>query len=180
MKKLICICMVMVLLCGCQSAEPVDPGSNVAGEGEITLNVYNWGQYIADGSDGSLDIIAEFEHRYPNIHVNYSTYDSNEVMYTKLASGGITVDVIIPSDYMVARLIEEEMLLPLNFDNIPNYQYIDENFRNMDYDPENKYSVPYTWGTVGIIYNTKYVDEADLTGWGLLWNKKYDDKILML
>ena len=178
MKKLIAALLVCLLLCGCQPS-PVDPTGDGGGAGKITLNVYNWGQYIADGSDGSLDIIAAFEERYPNIHVNYSTYDSNEVMYTKLASGGITVDVIIPSDYMVARLIEEDMLLPLNFDNIPNYQYIDETFRNTAYDPENKYSVPYTWGTVGIIYNSKYVDEADLTGWGLLWNKKYADKILM-
>ena len=177
MKKLIAIVLACLLLCGCQPG-PVDPTGDV-GAGKITLNVYNWGQYIADGSDGSLDIIAAFEERYPNIHVNYSTYDSNEVMYTKLASGGITVDVIIPSDYMVARLIEEEMLLPLNFDNIPNYRYIDENFRNMSYDPENIYSVPYTWGTVGIIYNSKYVSEEDLTGWELLWNEKYADKILM-
>ena len=178
MKKLIAICLALLLLCGCQPTPP-DPTGDVGGEGKITLNVYNWGQYIADGSDGSMDIIAEFERRYPNIHVNYSTYDSNEIMYTKLASGGITVDVIIPSDYMVARLIEEDMLLPLNYDNIPNYRYIDDEFRNLAFDPENRYSVPYTWGTVGIIYNTKYVDEADLTGWELLWNEKYDDKILM-
>ena len=178
MKKLIAFLLACLLLCGCQPT-PSNPTEDVGGEGKITLNVYNWGQYIADGSDGSLDIIAEFERRYPNIHVNYSTYDSNEIMYTKLASGGITVDVIIPSDYMVARLIEEEMLLPLNYDNIPNYQYIDPEFRNLDFDPENRYSVPYTWGTVGIIYNTKYVDEEDLTGWELLWNEKYADKILM-
>ena len=145
---------------------------------QITLNVYNWGQYIADGSDDSMEVIAEFEKRYPNIKVNYSTYDSNEIMYSKLANGGITVDVIIPSDYMIARLISEDMLLPLNFDNIPNYQYIDENFKNTAYDPENIYSVPYTWGTVGILYNTKYVDEADITGWELLWNEKYAGKIL--
>ena len=145
----------------------------------ITLNVYNWGQYIADGSDDSLDIIAAFEEKYPNIKVNYSTYDSNEIMYAKLVSGGITVDVIFPSDYMVARMIDEDMLLELDFENIPNYQYIDETFKNTAYDPENKYSVPYTWGTVGIIYNTKYVDEADVTGWELLWNEKYAGKILM-
>ena len=145
---------------------------------QITLNVYNWGQYIADGSDDSMEVIKEFETRYPHIKVNYSTYDSNEIMYSKLANGGITVDLIIPSDYMIARLISEDMLLPLNFDNIPNYQYIDENFRNTAYDPENKYSVPYTWGTVGILYNTKYVDEADVTGWELLWNEKYAGKIL--
>ena len=145
----------------------------------ITLNVYNWGQYIADGSDDSLDIIAAFEARYPHIKVNYSTYDSNEMMYSKLANGGITVDVIIPSDYMIARMISEGMLLELNFDNIPNYQYVDDNFKNTAYDPENKYSVPYTWGTVGILYNTKYVDPEDVTGWELLWNEKYAGKILM-
>jgi len=145
---------------------------------QITLNVYNWGQYIADGSDGSTEIIAEFEKRYPHIKVNYSTYDSNEIMYSKLANGGITVDVIIPSDYMIARLIQEDMLLELDFDNIPNYQYVDEDFKNTAYDPENRYSVPYTWGTVGILYNTKYVDEADVTGWELLWNEKYAGKIL--
>ena len=145
---------------------------------QITLNVYNWGQYIADGSDDSMEVIAEFEKRYPHIKVNYSTYDSNEIMYSKLSNGGITVDVIIPSDYMIARLISEDMLLPLNFDNIPNYRYIDENFKNTAYDPENKYSVPYTWGTVGILYNTKYVDEADVTGWELLWNEEYAGKIL--
>ena len=168
------ICLVMVLGCfsGCRQAD-VQTGD------QITLNVYNWGQYISDGSDDCLDVIAAFEEAYPHIKVNYSTYDSNEVMYTKLAGGGITVDVIIPSDYMIARMIEENMLLELNFDNIPNYQYIDDNFKNTVYDPENKYSVPYAWGTVGIVYNTKYVDEADLTGWDLLWNEKYEDKILM-
>ena len=146
---------------------------------QVTLNVYNWGQYIADGSDDSMEVIAEFEKRYPHIKVNYSTYDSNEIMYSKLSNGGITVDVIIPSDYMIARLIEEDMLLEINYDNIPNYQYIDESFKNTAYDPENKYSVPYTWGTVGLLYNTKYVDEADVTGWELLWNEKYAGKTLM-
>ena len=149
------------------------------GEEQITLNVYNWGQYMADGSDDSMDIIAEFESRYPNIKVNYQTYDSNETMYSKLVNGGITVDVIIPSDYMIARMRQEGMLLELNFDNIPNYRYIDDTFRNTSYDPENKYSVPYTWGTVGIIYNSKFVDEADVTGWELMWNEKYAGKILM-
>ena len=146
---------------------------------QITINVYNWGQYISDGSDDTLDVIAAFEEAYPNIKVNYSTYDSNEIMYAKLANGGITVDVIIPSDYMIGRLIAEDMLMELDFDNIPNYQYIDEDFKNTAYDPENKYSVPYTWGTVGLLYNTKYVDEADVTGWELLWNEKYAGKILM-
>ena len=145
----------------------------------ITLNVYNWGQYMARGEDGSEDIIALFEEKYPHIKVNYTTYDSNEIMYSKLSGGGVAIDVIFPSDYMIARMIKEDMLLELNFDNIPNYQLVDDNFKNTAFDPENKYSVPYTWGTVGIIYNTKYVDAADVTGWELLWNEKYAGKTLM-
>ena len=145
---------------------------------QVTINVYNWGMNIADGTDGTMDIIAAFEEK-TGIKVNYSTYDSNEVLYSKLKNGGITVDVIIPSDYMIGRLIQEQMLLELNFENIPNFSHVDEQFKNPDYDPENKYSVPYTWGTVGILYNTKYVDEADVTGWELLWNEKYAGKILM-
>ena len=147
---------------------------------QITLNVYNWGMNMADGTDGTMDLVAEFEKRYPHIKVNMSEYDSNETLYSKLSAGGITVDVIIPSDYMIERMIAEDMLLELDFSNIPNYQYVDEQFRNPDFDPENKYSVPYTWGTVGILYNTKYVDEADVTGWELLWNEKYAGKILMI
>ena len=167
------LAMVVCLLCGCG-------GEGVGSSDKVTLNIYNWGQYIADGSDDSLDVIAAFEEAYPWIDVNYSTFDSNEVMYTKIAAGGITVDLIIPSDYMIARMIEEDLLLELDFDNIPNYaKYMDPTLKNQPYDPENKYSVPYAWGTVGIIYNTKYVDEADVTGWELLWNEKYDDKILM-
>ncbi len=147
---------------------------------KITLNVYNWGMNMADGTDGTMDLIAEFEKRYPHIDVNMSEYDSNETLYSKLSGGGITVDVIIPSDYMIDRMIAEDMLLELDFDNIPNFSNVDERFKNPDYDPQNKYSVPYTWGTVGILYNTKYVDEADVTGWELLWNEKYTDKILMI
>ncbi len=173
MKKIISFALAICLVLGCC-------GTFAAAKGEkVTLYVYNWGQYIAEGDDDSMDIIAAFEEAYPNIKVKYSTYDSNESMYAKLANGGITVDVIIPSDYMIGRMRQENMLLELNYDNIPNAQYIDETFRNTSYDPENKYSVPYTWGTVGIIYNTKYVDEADVTGWELLWNEKYAGKILM-
>ena len=173
MKKIISFVLAVCLVLGCC-------GVFASAKGEkVTLYVYNWGQYIAEGDDDSMDIIAAFEEAYPNIKVKYSTYDSNESMYAKLSNGGITVDVIIPSDYMVGRMRQEGMLLELNYDNIPNAQYIDESFRNTSYDPENKYSIPYTWGTVGIIYNTKYVDEADVTGWELLWNEKYADKILM-
>ncbi len=172
-KRVAAVAAVICLVIGCGVL------IGTARQQTITLNVYNWGMNIADGSDDTLDIIAAFEEKYPHIKVNYSTYDSNEVLYTKLSNGGISVDVIIPSDYMIARMITEDMLLELDFDNIPNYQFIDDSFKNTAYDPENKYSVPYTWGTVGILYNTKYVDAADVTGWELLWNEKYDDKILM-
>ncbi len=147
-----------------------------AASGEIT--VYNWGQYISDGTDDSLDVIAAFEEE-TGIRVNYLTFDSNESLYTKLKTGGSSYDVIIPSDYMIGRLIKEDMLEPLNFDNIPNYANVDDSFKNQAYDPENIYSVPYTWGTVGVIYNKKYVDEDDIGSWDLLWNSKYAGKILM-
>ena len=174
MKKVICVVLSVLLAVSCLAGL-----SGCGSSKKTTLYVYNWGQYISEGDDGSLDVIAAFEEAYPNIRVQYSTYDSNEIMYSKLANGGITVDVIIPSDYMIGRMVQEGMLEELNFNNIPNYQYIDDAFKNTSYDPENKYSVPYTWGTVGIIYNTKYVDEADVTGWELLWNEKYAGKILM-
>jgi len=149
----------------------------------LTLNVYNWGEYISDGSDDSLDTIAAFEEWYEETHgvkvkVNYSTYASNEDMYAKLSSGAVSFDVIIPSDYMIARMAAENMLLPINFENIPNYKYINEGFHGLYYDPEDIYSVPYTYGTIGIIYNANVVDEADVTGWELLWNEKYAGNIL--
>ena len=175
MKKLFSAVLAFCLLAGLMLS---GCGGSKTGE-DVNLYVYNWGQYIAEGDEGSMDVIAEFEKRYPNIHVKYSTFDSNETMYAKMANGGITVDVIIPSDYMVGRMAQEGMLLELNYDNIPNAKYVDDEFRNRDFDPENKYSVPYTWGTVGIIYNSKYVKEEDVTGWELLWNKDYAGKILM-
>ena len=173
MKKYLCFFLLAVMVMGCFS------GCSVA-DNRTVINVYNWGQYISEGDDGCIDVIAEFEKAYPNIRVNYVTFDSNETMYTKMANGGITVDVIIPSDYMLGRLIEENMLLELDFNNIPNAQHIDSVFKEKQkYDPENKYTVPYAWGVVGIIYNSKFVDEADVTGWELLWNKKYAGKTLM-
>ena len=152
------------------------PLTAAAADNEIT--VYNWGQYISDGTDDSLDLIAAFEEA-TGIKVNYLTFDSNESMYTKLKTGGTTFDVIIPSDYMIGKLIEEDMLEPIDFANVPNYQYIDEAFKNQAYDPENKFSVPYTWGTVGLIYNSKYVSDEDAKTWKCLWNEKYSGKILM-
>lgn len=142
----------------------------------VTLNVYNWGEYIANGTDGSMDVNAEFTRR-TGIQVNYTTFDSNESLYSKLAGGGADYDVIIPSDYMISKLIAGDMLAPLDFANIPNFQYVDQQFRNPDYDPQNLYSVPYTWGVVGIFYNTDFVEEV--TSWQSLWDAQYAGKILM-
>ena len=177
MKKLTALLLAVVLLCsvflaGCGSKSKT-----------LTLNVYNWGEYISDGSDNSFDTVREFEKWYEaeygqKIHVNYDTYASNEDMFAKLSSGAVSFDVVIPSDYMIARMRENDMLLPLNFDNIPNYRYIDESFRGLYYDPENVYTVPYTYGVVGVIYNAEVVDEADAQGWDLLWNEKYRGDIL--
>ncbi len=143
----------------------------------VTIDVFNWGLYISDGSDGYIDVNKAFTEK-TGIKVNYMAFESNEAMYAKLKTGGVNYDVVIPSDYMVARLIEEDMLAPLNFDNIPNYALVDPEFKNQAYDPDNLYSVPYTWGTVGLIYNTKYVTE-EVKGWDLMWNAAYADKILM-
>ena len=172
MKRIIPLLLCLVLLF---SALPVQA---FAAPEKVTINVYNWGQYISDGTDGYIDVNKAFTEA-TGIEVNYMTFDSNETMYTKLKTGGSTYDVIIPSDYMVARLIAEDMLEELDYSNIPNYALVDEAYKSTSFDPENKYSVPYTWGTVGVIYNTKYVDEADTGSWDLLWNEKYSGKILM-
>ena len=150
----------------------------VAANSDVTINVYNWGQYISDGTDGYIDVNAAFTEA-TGIEVNYMTFDTNEGLYTKLKTGGSAYDVIIPSDYMAARLIDEGLVQKLDYSNIPNASYVDESYRNLAFDPNNEYSVPYTWGTVGVIYNTKYVDEKDVGGWDLLWNSKYAGKILM-
>ena len=149
----------------------------------LELNVYNWGEYISDGSDDSLDTIKAFEAWYEEeygqkVKVNYSTFASNEDMYAKLKSGAVSYDVIIPSDYMIARLVNEDMLLPLNYENIPNYQYIGEQYRGLYFDPDNQYTVPYTYGVIGVIYDANVVDEADIGGWDLLWNEKYSRSIV--
>ena len=170
MKRFLSLLLsVLLLVC-------VLPIQAEAAGNEIT--VYNWGQYISDGTDDSLDVIAAFE-AATGIKVHYMTFDSNESMYTKLETGGASYDVIIPSDYMIAKLIEEDMLEPLDFSNIPNYANIDEAFRNQAYDPKNTYSVPYTWGTVGLIYNKNYVSDEDAESWSCLWNSKYAGKLLM-
>ena len=175
MKKIIAIVMVLVLAAGAFAG--------CGSKNTLTLNVYNWGEYISDGSEGSFDTVREFEKWYEETYgqkvtVNYSTFASNEDMYSKIASGAVSYDVIVPSDYMIARMAQEGLLLPLDFDNIPNYSQIDETFRGLYYDPENLYSVPYTYGIVGVIYDANVVDEADIGGWELMWNEKYSGRIL--
>lgn len=146
----------------------------------ISINVYNWGEYIPDGSeDGVMNLNAEFT-ALTGIKVNYTTYATNEELYAKLKGGGASYDIIIPSDYMISRMIEEDMLLPLNDDNIPNQKYIMDKFKDPQYDPESLYSVPYTWGTVGIIYDNTAIDaETTDLDWSILWDEKYRDQILM-
>ena len=170
-------------------------------EGTRTLNVYNWGEYISDGFEGSYDSNAEFE-KYFNenlavkygykVKVNYTTYATNEDMYSKISSlmssgaGDGIYDIVIPSDYMIQQMIEADMLMPFGAENIPNYQYINEQFKGQFYDPNELYSVPYTYGMVGIIYNPNLMNEEDLDengeiinkSWAMLWNESYKGKIL--
>lgn len=142
-----------------------------------TINVYNWGEYISDGSDGSMDVVREFE-KITGANVNYTNFESNENMYSKLSGGGVSYDVIVPSDYMISRLIDENMLLELDYDNIPNMKYIRDDCLNLPYDPEQKYSVCFNTGYTALIYNTKLVDEVP-DSWSVLWDEQYKDKILM-
>ena len=141
------------------------------------INVYNWGEYISDGAEDTLDVNKEFE-KETGIKVNYTTYDSNENMYNKIKSGGANYDIIIPSDYMIERMIDEDLLEKINFDNIPNYKNIMPKYKNLYFDPKNEYSVPYNVGMVGLVYNTKMV-EGTPDSWSIMWDKKYKGQVLM-
>lgn len=144
-----------------------------------TINVFNWGEYISDTyEDGMIDVNAEFE-KLTGINVNYVTYESNEDLYPKIKNGGASYDIIIPSDYMIERMISEDMLLPVDVDSIPNYKYISDAYKGMYFDPENAYSVPYNVGMVGLIYNTTMVTERP-TSWTVMWDEQYKGKILMI
>ena len=144
----------------------------------LSINVYNWGEYIANGTeDGMMDVNAEFE-ALTGIKVNYTTYATNEELYAKMKGGGADYDIIIPSDYMIARMIKEDMLAALDYSLIPNSKNIMASFKNAVYDEGDAHSVPYMWGTVGIIYDKEAVDETDID-WDILWNEKYSGQILM-
>ncbi len=195
MKKTVCLALALLLLCipvltlsSCGKGDRLEElreelkgkleGDYTNGLAGTTLYVYNWGEYISDGEDDSLDVNLAFE-AVTGIHVVYDTYDSNESMYAQLAAGGVSYDLLIPSDYMVSRLIAEDRLQPLDFSKLTNFHYIDEQYRNPGYDPTGAYSVPYAGGYFGVIYNNTLVDEADVDGtWSLLWNEKYKGQIL--
>ena len=144
---------------------------------DITLNVYNWGLYISDGSDGGMDTNKEFED-LTGIKVNYTTYDTNESLYAKLKSGGANYDVIVPSDYMIGKMSKEGLLAKLDFDNIPNIAMIGDQYKGLDFDPNSEYSVPYTWGVVGIVYNKTMV-KGTIDSWNVLWDEQYKGNVLM-
>lgn len=168
MKKFVSLLICIMILLSVLSV-------GVSAADEVVLNVYNWGEYI---DQSTIDL---FEEKYPDIDVNYTTYDSNEAMYSKIVSGAADYDIVIPSDYMISKLINEDMLAELDYSNIPNYKYIGEAYKNLSYDPDNKYTVPYFWGTVVVIYNSQFVAEEDVKDESLelLWNEKYAGKILM-
>lgn len=142
------------------------------GEKKPSINVYNWGDYI------DPDVIKDFEKEF-GIKVKYDTFATNEDLYVKIKQGGSSFDVIFPSDYMIERMIREDLLVAINKENIPNLSKVDDEFLNLDYDPTNEYSIPYMWGTVGILYNTSMISES-IDSWNDLWNEKYKGQIFML
>ncbi len=183
MKKILirlCVLCILLLAVFCLSSCGTDE------QEEITLYVYNWGEYISDGTEGSINVNRAFE-KYcaeklgKKVKVNYSTYSSNEDMYAKITSGQVAYDVIVPSDYMVARLANEGWLKEINPGaTMPNYAHIDPAYRGVYYDPQEKYSVPYTFGVVGMIYNTTMVPETEenLGSWALMWDTDYVGQVL--
>lgn len=156
----------LFLGCGSKKDEEAtqDKNSNV-------LYVYNWGDYI------DPELLTKFKEE-TGIDVKYDVYDTNEIMYQKLNSGNVSYDIVIPSDYMIEKMKNEDMLAKIDYSNIPNYKYIGEQFKKLAYDPTDEYSVPYMWGTVGIIYNTKRVSDP-VDSWNILWNPKYKDQVIM-
>lgn len=163
-KKIIPILTLSIFLTAC--------GSSGDSQTVSELNVYNWGDYIDES------ILKTFREE-TGIKVNYETFTTNEDMYTKISKGNTNYDITFPSDYMIEKMIENDLIQKINFDNIPNYKNIDDRFKNLGYDPNNEYSVPYMWGTVGIVYNKTMVDDT-VDSWDILWNEKYKDNIFML
>jgi len=193
MKKALALILGCVLLFGAAACgDSTDPAptttaaNNVGGASAADiealrgtkLNVYNWGEYISDGVEDSMDVNKEFEKKY-GIEVVYGFYDSNETMYAKIKGGGVSYDVVVPSDYMIGRMIREDMLEKPNFANIPNYKNIAAEYKSLYFDPANEYSVPYLVGMIGLIYNTAKVTTAP-DSWAALWDVNYKGKICMI
>lgn len=186
MKKIVAFCLTALLLLGVVfpalaytdvEVENEDYYNRFQGQ-NITITVYNWGEYISDGSDDTLDVNKAFE-ELTGIKVNYITFASNEQMYAKLKGEGTSLyDILIPSDYMIAKMIKEDMVEPLDYSNIPNFDLVDDVYKNREHDPNDEYSVPYMWGMVGIIYNTSMTDE-EITSWDALWDERFLGNILM-
>lgn len=172
MKRIItaiaALCIMLALVAGCASNQPTDPGT---GETGGVVHVHNWGYFI------DRDVLRMFEEEY-GIRVIYREYESNETLYALLRGGGIIADVAIPSDYMIGRMIAEDMLYELDFSNIPNYSLIDPRFRNLAFDPDNRFSVAYKVGTVGLIYNSAMIP-YEITSWGALFDQRFARQILM-
>lgn len=164
MKKWGIVCVAMIVL--------AVVATGCGGSDQKVLNVYNWGDYIDES------IFATFEEE-TGIKVNYETFATNEEMYTKLKKGGTQYDLTIPSDYMIEKMIREDMLEPLDMSKIPNYAYIGEQFKDLPFDPGNLYSVPYFWGTVGIIYNSEVITDP-IDSWDVLWDEKYAGEFTMV
>ena len=149
--------------------------SEKASDDQNTLYVYNWGEYIGE------DVVDKFEEE-TGIKVIYDTFETNEEMLPIIKAGAVKYDVVCPSDYIIQKMIEKDLIQPIDFEKVPNLKNIDPKYleKSRGFDPENKYSVPYCWGTVGIIYNTSMVDPGDEPkSWGDLWNPKYANNILM-
>lgn len=142
-----------------------------------TLTVYNWGEYISNGEEDAIDVNKEFE-KLTGIKVKYLTFESNETMYSQIKSGGISYDIIIPSDYMIERLKNENMLSKIDTSKLSNYDLIEDKYKNLFFDPNNEYSVPYNVGLVGIIYNEKLTGKDIKHSWDVLWDEKYKDMAL--
>ncbi|MCM1363634.1 MAG: spermidine/putrescine ABC transporter substrate-binding protein [Faecalibacterium sp.] len=181
MKKILYFAFTFAIICcAAFSSYAYEHEDFYAGaeKGEV-INVFNWGEYISDSyEDGMLDVNKEFE-KLTGIKVNYVTFESNEDMYAKIKNGGASYDIIIPSDYMIERMIDEDLVQKFDPTKLPNYHYVDEKYKGMYYDENNEYSVPYNVGMVGLIYNTKMVKERP-TSWKVMWDEQYAGKILMI
>lgn len=184
MKKILsaALCAVILLTallsgCGYQYADlslRAEYGEELKG---TVLNVYNWGEYLSLGEEGTIDVNREFTKR-TGIKVEYQTFESNETMYSQLKSGGVSYDIIIPSDYMIQHLLKEDMLQKIDTSKLSNYDLIEQKYKNLYFDPNNEYSVPYNVGMVGIIYNKAHIGDDFDRSWRILWDSKYKDMVL--